>query len=253
MPASGKRVFLSVFILLGVLSVQTARGGDLAVIDAMLRQGKARQSLQALRQCLDSADGTDAAILWRMAQAQYELGRTSKTPEERAAYLHRAEESAKQAVEAAPQSDEGYKWLAIALGAQAEDASVKRQVLLSRRVRENIQKALDRDPDDDISLLVLSRWHYKVASLGFWARTVVRLVYGGLPEASFEKAEALLLQAIANQDRIAHRYNLAKVYYRMGRRQAALEQLRKALTLPVTFPEEAEDIGKARRKLQRWQ
>jgi uncharacterized protein HemY len=81
---------------------------------------------------------------------------------------------------------------------------------------------------------------------------VVKLVYGGLPQASMDKAELLLLRAIAKKDRIVHRYSLAKVYYHMGKREAALQQLRLALKLPVTIPEETEDLEKARRKLVSW-
>jgi hypothetical protein len=119
-------------------------------------------------------------------------------------------------------------------------------------VKENIDKALALDPKDDISLLVLSRWHYKVASLGIWSRAVVKMVYGGLPPASMKKSEELLLRAIAIKDRISHRYNLAKVYNQMGMREDALRQLRVALTLPVTFPEESENLEKAKRKLVSW-
>lgn len=189
---------------------------------------------------------------WRKASDQYELGRTSKNALERTVYFSRAEQFAQQAIKSDPQGDEGYKWLAIALGAQAEDASVRTQIQLSRRIKENIEKALVLDPHDDISLLVLSRWHYKVATLAPWTRALVRLVYGGLPPASMEKAEELLLRAIGEKDRIVHRYSLAKVYYHMGRREAALQQLRLALKLPVTIPEEAEDLEKARRKLVSW-
>lgn len=192
------------------------------------------------------------AALSQRAYDQYELGRASEDEQVRSVHFRRAERFAQQAIEVYPQGDEGYKWLAVALGAQAEDANVKTQILLSRRVKENIEKALSLDPDDDISLLVLSRWHYKVASLQPWTKAYVRLVYGGLPHASLEKAETLLLQAIAKKDRIAHRYNLAKVYHRMGRREAAVKQLRLALTLPVTFAEEADDLEKARRKLNSW-
>ncbi len=198
----------------------------------------------------NSAKG--GAPFWRKASDQYELGRTSKNARERSVYFSRAEQFAQQAIKSDPQGDEGYKWLAIALGAQAEDASVGSQIQLSRRIKENIEKALVLDPHDDISLLVLSRWHYKVASLAPWTRALVRLVYGGLPPASMEKAEELLLRAIGKKDRIVHRYSLAKVYYHMGRREDALQQLRLALKLPVTIPEEAEDLEKARRKLVSW-
>jgi hypothetical protein len=54
-------------------------------------------------------------------------------------------------------------------------------------------------------------------------------------------------------DRVAHRYNLAKVYERQGRQEEAKTQLQKALLLPVTFPEEAEEQEKSRDKLQKWQ
>jgi tetratricopeptide (TPR) repeat protein len=193
-----------------------------------------------------------STALWQKAFGEYERGRTSKDVRQRSAHLRQAEQYAQQAIKADPHDDEGYKWLAITLGAQAEDASVKTQIRLSRLVKENIEKALTLDPADDISLLVLSRWHYKVASLQPWTRAFVRLVYGGLPAASMEKSENLLLRAIAIKDRIAHRYSLAKVYHQMGRKEAALKQLRLALALPVTFAEEADDREKARRKLSSW-
>lgn len=194
-----------------------------------------------------------ASALCRKAQEQFEQGEASSQPQARAEHFRRAENFALQAIDIAPQNDEGYKWLAIALGAQAEDTAPKTQIALSRQVKRNIEKALRLDPDDDISLLVLSRWHYKVASLGGWTKLLVKLIYGGLPEASFEQAETLLLKAIAHKDRIAHRYSLAKVYHRMGRQNDAIDQLRLVLALPVTFAGEAEDLEKARRKLDRWQ
>jgi len=195
---------------------------------------------------------TQAIPLWRQAYDQYELGRTSNDPRKKSAHFRRVEALAQQAIKADLRNDEGYKWLAVALGARAEDVNVRERIRLSRKVKENIEKALSLDPDDDISLLVLSRWHYKIASLPPWTGAFVGFVYGGLPPASLEKAESLLLRAIATKDRISHRYSLAKVYHAMGRREAALAQLRQALKQPVTFPEEAEDLAKARKKLINW-
>ena len=247
-----KRLFLTIILFLALAVTGRNAGAEFRLVDALLSRGEPRAALEQL-QALETSAALKDEVLWRKARAHYELARISREDEGRSAHLNRAEYFARQAIAAAPQSDEGYKWLAIALGARAEHADVKTQIGLSRRIRENIEKALALDPDDDISQLVLSRWHYKVASLGFWSKTFVRLVYGGLPDASFARAEELLWQAIAEKDRLAHRYSLAKVYHRMGEREAALEQLRRALTLPVTFPEEAEDLEKARRKLKRWQ
>jgi tetratricopeptide (TPR) repeat protein len=245
-----KRSFLILFLNFYLATISKT-DPVFAATHAPLTRGKVEADPQQTSQTRDSS-AKGGAPFWRKASEQYELGRTSNNVRDRSVYFSRAEELAQQAIKSDPQGDEGYKWLAIALGAQAEDASVRTQIQLSRRVKENIEKALVLDPDDDISLLVLSRWHYKVASLAPWTRALVRLVYGGLPPASMEKAEELLLRAIAIKDRIAHRYSLAKVYYHMGRREAALHQLRLALTLPVTFPDEADDLEKARRKLISW-
>ncbi len=225
--------------------------GMVAPACAVTRPSSARGTTEQANR-LREGTAKAAAALWQKASVQYELGRTSGNGREKATHLRHAEEFARQAIAVDPRGDEGYKWLAIALGAQAEDAAVRDQIQLSRRVKENIEKALALDPNDDISLLVLSRWHYKVASLKPWTRGVVKLVYGGLPQASMERAELLLLRAIAKKDRIVHRYSLAKVYYHMGKREAAFQQLRLALKLPVTIPEETEDLEKSRRKLVSW-
>jgi tetratricopeptide (TPR) repeat protein len=240
-------IIISSFLYLTVAGITAALAATPCSSDRAKNVSDSRQ-LNRLRDKTSEA----SAAFCRRANAQYELGRTSSNPQDKVSHFRQAEEFARQAIEANPKGGEGYRWMAIALGAQADDASIRTQIQLSRLVKENIDKALTIDPNDDISLLVLSRWHYKVASLASWTKALVRLVYGGLPYASMEKAEELLLRAIAKKDRIAHRYCLAKVYYRMGRREAALHQLRLALTLPVTFPEEADDLEKARRKLNSW-
>lgn len=239
-----------IICLLCCLVAISMAGQGLAATGTAVNRGKAASGM-GIGQLTDSPSKAGATYSHK-ASSEYELGRTSKNAQERAEHLRRAEGFAQQAIKVDPQGDEGYKWLAIALGAQAEDADVGTQIRLSRQVKENIEKALSLDPDDDISMLVLSRWHYKVASLQPWTKTLVRLVYGALPYASMAKAEELLLRAIAKKDRISHRYSLAKVYYSMGRRDAALDQLRVALTLPVSFPEEADDLVKARKKLVSW-
>lgn len=220
-------------------------------IDTQMAAAPVAQALQALERLQDQY-GARAEILWRMAQGHYELGRNLKG-EQRQKNLQQAETYARAAIEQDSANDEGYKWLAIALGAETADAKIRTQITTSRLVKENIEKALALDPEDDISWLILSRWHYKISRLGFFSRALVKIVYGGLPKASMEAAENSLLRAIALHDRIAHRYNLAKVYAQQGKRSQAIAQLEKALTLPVSFPEEAEDLEKARRRLKEWQ
>ncbi|MCK4507409.1 MAG: hypothetical protein KAU27_02640, partial [Desulfuromonadales bacterium] len=184
---------------------------------------------------------------WLMARVQYEMGRAAK--KEALAFFKNAEKYARSAVKENANNDEGYKWLAISLGAQAKHSDTKTQVSISKRVKESIEKAITLDPDDDINYLILARWHYKNSALGGVARGFARVIYGGLPKASLGESEKLLLKAIKLHDRVAHRYNLAKVYERRDKMEEAKAQLELALLLPITFPEETKEKRKAEKKL----
>jgi len=222
--------------------------GTLQTVDQLLNRGENQQALQLLRELPEGAEGT----LWRMARLQYEMGQITEQESHRMDFFRQAEKYARAAIATDSNNSEGYKWVAIALGAQAKYSAIKVQIHQSREIKKNIEKAIELNPDDDISYHVLGRWNYKISTLGFFSRAIVKIVYGGLPKASLDKAESLLLHAIKLHDRIAHRYNLAKVYDRMDRREDAVDQLRQALILPVTFPEEIEELCKAKRKLQKW-
>ena len=219
-------------------------------IDDLLNQGENQQAWEILQRLPEN--GPDSAErLWRRARVQYEMGQVE---EKKSAKRYKsAEKYARAAIKNDPNNSESYKWLAIAIGAQSKYSGTKEQVRQSGEIKIYIEKAIELNPDDDISYLVLSRWHYKVSALGGVARTFAKVIYGGVPKASIKKAEEFLLQAIEIHDRIAHRYNLAKTYKRMERHEEAMEQLRLALLLPVTFPEEVEDKEKARRKQKSWQ
>ena len=218
-------------------------------IDDLLNQGENQQAWEILQRLPEN--GPDSAErLWRRARVQYEMGQVA---EKKSVKRYKsAEKYARAAIKNDPNNSESYKWLAIAIGAQSKYSGTKEQVRQSGEIKKYIEKAIELNPDDDISYLVLSRWHYKVSALGGVARTFAKVVYGGVPKASLKKAEELLLQAIEIHDRIAHRYNLAKVYKRMDRQEEAMEQLRLTLLLPVTFPEEVSDKEKAKRKQQSW-
>ncbi len=220
-------------------------------VDQLLALGENQQAWDLLQENTENSEDQEE-LLWRMARTRYEMGRLAD-PEEKALELFQeAEQFARAAMHAAPEKSDGYKWLAIALGGQAKYTDTETQVRQSREIKDNIEKAIALAPDDDIAYLVLSRWHYKISDLSFFARTFANIVYGGLPEASLDEAEKLLLHAIELHDRIAHRYNLAKVYDRMDRREDAEVQYGRAVLLSVTFPEEAEELEKANIKLQKW-
>ncbi|RLB66778.1 MAG: hypothetical protein DRH08_05330 [Deltaproteobacteria bacterium] len=250
------RTLLLIFVLLLLLSANNAlcqvndeTTETVLRIEELLIQGENQQAWQIIEEIPEDKFAPDDRF-WIMASVQYEMGRVAD--KEGMPFFQKAEEYARSAIKENADNAEGYKWLAITLGAQAKHSDTKAQVKISNKVKENIERAIALNPDDDISYLVLSRWHYKNSSLGGVARAFAKVIYGGLPKASLDEAEKLLLHAIKLRDRIAHRYYLAKVYDRMERRDDVKAQLERAILLPVTFPEETKEKRKAEKKLQRW-
>lgn len=246
------RYLLTLFLLIFLLSTNAfclEDSGTLQTVDQLLNHGENQQALQLLQELPETAAGK----LWREARVQYEMGRLAESESQRMEFFRQAEKYARSAIATDSDNSENYKWLAIALGAQSKYSATRDQIHQSREIKENIDKSLELNPDDDISYLVLSRWNYKISELGFFSRAIVKIVYGGLPEASLDEAERLLWKAIKLHDRLIYRYNLAKVYHRMNRHKDAIEQLHLALSLPVTFPEEVAEQSNAKRKLQKWQ
>ena len=223
---------------------------SLVIIDELLIQNETRQAWEVLEK-IPECDLPPDDRLWLMARVQYEMGRGAD--KDALAFFQEAEKYARGSIKENADNAEGYKWLAVTLGAQAKFSDTKDQVRISRRVKVNIEKAIALNPNDDISYLILSRWHYKNSALGGVARAFAKFIYGELPKASLKESEKLLLHAITLHDRIAHRYNLAKVYERMERRDDAKIQLEQALLLPVTFPEETKEKRRAEKRLKEWQ
>lgn len=220
-------------------------------IDLLIARGDYRQAWQQLGELPAAMENPDRKF-WRMANVQCEMSRIAPPGENAVQYYQQAEKFARDAIASNPRCAQGYKWLAIALGARARASDTQTQIQLAAEIKENIEKSIALAPDDDISYLVLSRWHYRIATLNPVARSLAEFVYGEVPAASLVDAERLLFQAVALHDRIVHRYYLAKVYERMDRMADAAIHLQKALALPVTFPDEVEQQEKCRKMLEEW-
>lgn len=239
-------LFLFTFCLLHTV-VWAENGFDVAVVDTMRTAGQFAEVTKVLQTVAEERQ--TAELLWRMARAEYDHGRVARTETDRKGRFEQAMTIAKKAIAADPENAGGYKWLAIAQGILAQESGTKRKIELSRGVKENIRLALARDPQDDFSLLVLGKWNYSVATLGFFSRAVVKVVYGGLPDASLVEAEKLLRQALLIQKRPIHYYNLARVLNETDRSDAAISELEKAIMLAPTYPHEQDEIDAAKKML----
>ena len=188
-------------------------------------------------------------VLWRLARTRTDVAERTTEEEERSReLLFQAHEEAQRAVELLPEHSFAHLTKSVTAGRAALVASTRQQIELSRTMREYADKAIELDPENDLAYHLRGRWHYEVAGLGFVSRNVVRIVYGGLPDASYRQAEADYRRAIELQERVVHRFELGRTLKEIGNRHGARAQFERVLSLPqedVTDPiykERAEEL-----------
>lgn len=241
----------AILVLMSILLMQTVAWAEVSFDDAVVDEMRAKGQFVKVSETLNAVPVEDrnSEILWRMARSEYDQGRVAGDKDVRKEHFETAMSIAESAIVADPDNYAGYKWLAISQGILAQESGTKRKVELSRGVNENILLALEIQPEDDFSLLVLGKWNYSVATLGFFSRSVVKMVYGGLPDASLAESEKLLRQALTIRQRPIHHYNLARVLEETDRRKEAISELEKAVMLDPTYPHEQVELDAAKKML----
>ncbi|PEN06555.1 hypothetical protein CRI93_09760 [Longimonas halophila] len=182
-------------------------------------------------------------ILWRLARTRTDVAEHTADEGQRKALCEKALAEATRAVDLIPSSSNAHLTKAVAAGRLAIISDTRRQVELSRTVREYADQAIALNPENDLAYHVRGRWHYEVAGLGFFARRIVDLVYGGLPNASYEDAESDYRTALALEERVVHHVELARTLLETGHSNQARTHLRRAIALPqqdVTDPHHKE-------------
>lgn len=87
-------------------------------------------------------------------------------------------------------------WLSNAAGRLAQISSTKEKLELSKVVKREAEYAIKLDPKNGPAYMTLGAWHYYVADLSWIEKSAAKLIYGGLPPASYKTAEEMLALAI---------------------------------------------------------
>lgn len=144
--------------------------------------------------------------------------------------------------EAFPASPEGPAWVAASYGNLTTGASPGERIAFSREIAAAARRALGHDPDFAPALVALGIYERELSTLGFFARTAVRTMFGGLPETSFAESERLLRRAVevAPSSLLAH-YELGLTLLAARKEEEAVIAWRAVLD---RLPAEAKDVAR---------
>lgn len=222
---------------------------DLTGIDSLREEGEFRRVLRRLHR-LQNAHPDRAEVLYRLAFAWSDLGKEAEEERRKVNFFQQSVSVAEEAVAADPESAWTHLALAVAEGRLTQYVSARERVERSRAVKEHAERAIELDPELPGAFHVRGRWHQEAAQLNFFQRTTVKVVYGGLPEASFEQAIADFRRALELETRTYHHLELGKTYMKMGRSAAAQEQFQAAVEVAPRDPFASEYKAEARQLLE---
>lgn len=209
-------------------------------------------SAEALRLFLraEAAHPNSAFLLQKISRQYSDLTLDTPDPATRRQLCTTALAYAGKAVALDPNNAVNVLSVAICYGKLALDADTRTKVEYSRLVRRYAEQALALDPGYDYAHHVLGRWHYEVASLGATKRFLVRLIYGGLPDASTAEAVRHLRRAVElAPERVDHRVELGFALLADSQAAAARQVFADALARRPQDPYDTEAQRRARRAL----
>jgi Tfp pilus assembly protein PilF len=251
-----KRIFLS-FVLLGMLTT-VVHASRVAPFSELMERGDAaygrfdnKTAMASFKEALE-ADPSSYEAAWKLARALIDVGEKLNSKEERRKLYLEANQAARKATEINPSGSKGRLYMAISLGRVALDEGGKEKVRLSKEIKEELDKALQLDPSDDIAWHVLALWNRNVATLSWIERKFADMFLGGVPkEASMEKAVECLQKALALKgSHINHHLELGITYDMLGRRDDALKEYRIVLELPITDSDDEDHKAYAEKGLK---
>lgn len=242
-----------VFLLIEVIAARAEE--TLASVIASAEAAEARSDVAtalSLYRHADALQPNNAVLLQKVSKQLSDSTEEMVNPEDRKKRVEEALEYAKRAVALAPKNPVCVLSLAVCYGKLTATADNATRVEYSRLVKRYAEEALALDPRYAWAHHVLGKWNFEVAQIGGPTRFAARVLYGGLPPASYGDAIKHLEKAVELQPNTpSHHVELGFVYLGSGDRSRGVEQLKTAVSLPALEKHDETCKARARAALER--
>lgn len=239
-----RRCLLAILLLLAW--PVAARDAATLIADGLAAE-QAHDTARALELFLaaDQAKPNDAFVLQKISKQYSDSTIDTTDVAEKRRRVEQALAYAQRSLELEPDNAVYALSVAICHGKLGLYSNARGRVESARQVKTYAERALALDPRYDWACHILGRWHHEVAGLGATQRWLVKLIFGGLPDASPATAVDLLRRAVElAPDNPSHHIELGFAY--LAARQVDLA--RSAWTTGLNLPslEKHDDQAKER-------
>jgi len=235
-----------------VLAARAEEGAFTGLMAQSARAGQQTNWPEALHDLAAAATlaGTNCPQLCQVTKAYCDLMHLSGAEPVQQTLAEQALAAAQRAEQADPRNATAHLCVAVCYVKNFPYAPNARKVTWSRAIKSECETAIALDPRQDVGYYLLGRWEYGVANMNFFIKGLVRLVYGGLPEASNAGAVRDFQKAIALAPaRIIHHAELARVYAATGELKLARVEWQTCVRLTPVDADDADAQAEARQQL----
>lgn len=205
-----------------------------SLVNHGLKLEKAMQEAAALQQYLTvlKTDSFNLTALNRSAILTIREGKRQKTAKAAIPYYRTAKDLASTALRTDPDNKESLVAMATALRQLSLHAGAKEKAAYLKEIKADLDKALQIDAAYAPAWHALGNWNYDISKMNFAERAATKLLFGGLPDASFAAAikDYLKCQRL-DPAFILNISDLAKAYHANEEDLKAITALKQAIRL----------------------
>ncbi len=225
--------YLILLILIGIVICQD-KGNVYQYLDQLSDENKYAMEVEKAEEWLKTSPD-DVGVLWRLARAHFDVADQTDDIAIHKEHFYPGLEVAKKALELDPNSAKANHWYAVLIGKIGLLEGTEQKIINSYDVEKYALRAIELDPTYDGTYHVMGRWHFNVADLSWFERTIADLVYATPPKGSFKQAADFFQKAIdANANDIRHYLWLGKSLVEMDDEAGARQAIEKAASMTAS-------------------
>ena len=196
---------------------------------------------------------TSLYALTKCSELSCRVGGREKSAKVRDEYYATAQTYAKTALKLHPNSDEANVAMAFSIAKTLMLKSGKEKITAVKELKSYGDKAVTMNPKNFKAWHVLGKWNYEVSNLNALEKVAVKIIYGGLPAASFnnsimyyEKAKSLAPLFTLNY------LELAKAYHKNDDDIKAISLLNYLLSIKNQTEDDPRIKAEAQKLIKDW-
>jgi tetratricopeptide (TPR) repeat protein len=181
------------------------------------------------------------------------IGKRQSNPTVRDDYYTAAKTYAGIALKSNPSNSEANCVMAIALGRISLTKGGKEKINNAKEIKKYVDVSLKNNPNNYKAWHVLGRWHFEISNLNMIERAAVKILFGGLPQASFkESIKAFEKSRSLSAGFILNYYEMSRAYEKDSQRIKAIAAINSMLLLPNQTEDDPLIKNDGRKLLKEW-